>query len=405
MATILLGVTGGIAAYKAIDAVRALRRSGHDVHVVMTRAAQRFVGPASFAALSGNKVGTALFGPDDQPDYRHLDLARIADVFLVAPASANTIARLANGQADDLLTSCHLAFTGPVLVAPAMNTRMWEHPATVANLATLTARGVRVIPPGQGLLADGDVGAGRLAETEAIVGAVTDVLRGEAALAGRRVLVTAGGTREPVDAVRFLGNRSSGRMGFAVADAAQRRGADVTVIAANVDLPRTPGVAYVDVGTADEMLAATRQAFDACDLLVMSAAVADFRPVETHSGKIDKSATDRMQLVLEPTVDVLSTLAADRNGQVVVGFAAEHGADGLARAREKRVRKGLDVIVHNDVSVAGIGFESDDNAITIIGPGDHEEAVPTSTKAACADRILDAVAPLLPRHAGTGGPV
>ena len=393
MATIVLGVTGGIAAYKAIDALRALRRDGHDVHVVMTKAAERFVGAPSFAALSGNRVGVGLFGDGPTPDYRHLELARAADLMLVAPASANTLARMAAGVADDLLTSCYLAYDGPVMVAPAMNTKMWEHPATVANIATLRSRGVQVIPPGEGLLADGDVGAGRLAETEDIVAAVTARLTDvHGPLAGRRVLVTAGGTREPIDAVRYVGNRSSGRMGFAVAEAARQRGAAVTVIAANVDLPRHPDITYVDVQTAAQMLDATAAAFGDCDVLVMSAAVADYRPATTQAGKIDKSASDRLAIDLEPTVDVLATLSARKSGQVLVGFAAEHGDAGLARARDKRVRKGLDLIVHNDVSVPGIGFEGDENAITILGPGDAELRVERTSKRECAARILDAVA-------------
>ena len=393
MARILLGVTGGIAAYKAIDAVRALRRGGHDVQVVMTQAAQRFVGAASFAALSGNRVGAGLFGADDTPDYRHLDLARSSDLMLVAPASANTLGRMAAGLADDLLTSCYLAFDGPVMVAPAMNTRMWEHPATQANLATLAARGVEIISPGDGLLADGDVGAGRLAATEDIVAAVVGRLAAPTGpFAGRSVLVTAGGTREPIDSVRFVGNRSSGRMGFALADAARRRGAAVTVVAANVHLPRRADISYVDVQTAAQMLEATRAAFAGCDVLVMSAAVADYRPVESRDGKIDKSATDRLDIALEPTVDILASLATARTRQVLVGFAAEHGDGGLARARDKRTRKGLDVIVHNDVAVEGIGFEGDDNAVTIIGPGDEEQTVSRTSKAGCAERILDAVA-------------
>ena len=395
MATVLLGVTGGIAAYKAIDTVRALRRDGHDVHVVMTRAAQRFVGAASFAALSGNRVAAGLFAADDVPDYRHLDLARAADLMLVAPASANTIGRMAAGLADDILTSCFLAFTGPVLVAPAMNTRMWEHSATRANIATLVARGIEIIPPGEGLLADGDVGAGRLAETDDIVTAVTARLAAATGpWSGRRVLVTAGGTREPIDAVRYVGNRSSGRMGLAIAEAARDRGASVTVIAANVDLPRRSDITYVDVHTAAELLDATRAAFTQTELLVMSAAVADYRPEASHAGKIDKSAADRLSISLEPTVDILTTLAGERDRQIVVGFAAEHGAAGLARAREKRVRKQLDLIVHNDVAVDGIGFESSDNAITIIGPGEAEESVGRTSKRACAERILDVIAPL-----------
>jgi phosphopantothenoylcysteine decarboxylase/phosphopantothenate--cysteine ligase len=394
---ILLGVTGGIAAYKAIDTVRALRRAGHDVHVVMTRAAERFVGAPSFAALSGNRVGTGLFGTGADPDYRHLELARAADLMLVAPASANTLARMAAGLADDLLTSCYLAFDGPVLVAPAMNTRMWEHPATVANLAALSARGVVVVPPGAGLLADGDVGPGRLAETEDIVAAVAARVGGvRADLAGRRVLVTAGGTREPIDAVRYVGNRSSGRMGYAVADAAAARGAHVTVIAANVDLPRTAGIRYRDVGSAAELLAAAREEFPQTDLLVMAAAVADFRPAATRAGKIDKSAHDGLVVELEPTTDVLATLSAERTTQVLVGFAAEHGPDGVARARGKLERKGLDLIVHNDVSVTGIGFEADENAVTIVAREGEPEQVARTSKAACAERILDRATALLP---------
>lgn len=394
MARVLLGVSGGIAAYKAIDSLRALQRAGHDVHVVMTRGATRFVGPATFAALSANPVGTTLFGDDERPDYRHLDLARGADLMLVAPATANTIARMAAGMADDLLTSAVLAFTGPVLVAPAMNTRMWNHPATVANLATLAARGVDIVPPGDGLLADGDVGAGRLAETEDIVAAVTARLGAVDDLAGVRVLITAGGTREPIDAVRYVGNRSSGRMGAALAAAARSRGATVTMVAANVDLPEVPGVTYVTVERADQLLDATRSRFGTCDVLVMAAAVADFRPVTAGEGKIDKSRTGSLTVTMEPTIDILATLAAERTDQVVVGFAAEHGAAGIERAREKRVRKGLDLIVYNDISAPGIGFESDDNAVTIIG-ADSEIAVEHTSKARCAARILDAVAVLV----------
>lgn len=396
MATVVLGVTGGIAAYKAIDALRALRRDGHDVHVVMTKAAERFVGAPSFAALSGNRVGVGLFGDGPTPDYRHLELARAADLMLVAPASANTLARMAAGVADDLLTSCYLAYDGPVMVAPAMNTKMWEHAATVANIATLRARGVVIIPPGEGLLADGDVGAGRLAETEAIVAAVTAQLTAVGGpLTGRRLLVTAGGTREPIDSVRYVGNRSSGRMGFAVAEAARRRGADVTVVAANVDLPRHPAITYVDVQTAAQMLDATAAAFDECDVLVMSAAVADYRPSTTAAGKIDKSAADRLEIDLEPTVDILKTLSERKARQVLVGFAAEHGEAGLERAREKLVRKGLDLIVHNDVSIPGIGFEGDENAITILGPGGAETRVARTSKRECAARILDALTAVL----------
>ena len=394
MAEIVLGVSGGIAAYKSIDTMRILQRRGHGVTVVMTRAAQRFVGPATFAALSGRPVGLDLFGRGDRPGYDHLELARGADLLLVAPASANTIARMAAGLGDGLLGSVHLAFDGPVVVAPAMNTRMYLHPATAHNLALLRARGVEVVDPGSGLLADGEVGVGRLAEPAVIADAVEALLGAAGSLAGRRVLVSAGGTREPIDPVRYVGNRSSGRMGWSVAEAARRRGAEVTVLSANVNLPRHPDVRYVEAPTAAELHAAALAEFPACDVLVMAAAVADFRPGQARAGKIDKGAEGRLALDLEPTADIVSDLAARRAGQVIVGFAAEHGAAGLARARDKRRRKHLDLIVHNDVSVDGIGFGSAENEITIIGD-DWEEALPRMSKDACADRILAAVVPLL----------
>jgi len=394
LAEILLGVSGGIAAYKSIDTMRILQRRGHGVTVVMTKAAQRFVGPATFAALSGRPVGLDLFGPGDRPGYDHLELARGADLLLVAPASANTIARMAAGLGDGLLGSVHLAFDGPVVIAPAMNTRMYLHAATAHNLAVLRARGVTIVDPGSGLLADGEVGVGRLAEPTTIADAVEALLVDAGTLAGRRVLVSAGGTQEPIDPVRYVGNRSSGRMGWSVAEAARRRGAEVTVLSANVDLPRHPDVRYVDAPTAAALHEAALSEFAACDVLVMAAAVADFRPGEARAGKIDKGAEGRLALDLEPTADIVADLAARRGGQVIVGFAAEHGAAGLARARDKRRRKHLDLIVHNDVSVDGIGFGSTENEITIIGD-DWEETLPRMSKDACAERILAAVVPLL----------
>ena len=394
MPEILLGVSGGIAAYKAVDVMRILQRRGHGVTVVMTRSAQRFVGPATFSALSGRPVGVDLFGAEERPGYGHLELARSHDLALVAPASANTVARMAAGLGDGLLGATLLAFEGPVVIAPAMNTRMYLHAATVANLATLRARGVLEIDPATGLLADGDVGIGRLADPVDIADAIDRILAGAAGLAGRRVLVSAGGTREPIDPVRFVGNRSSGRMGWAVAEAARRRGAEVTVLAANVDLPRRVDIRYIDAATAADLHAAALAEFPSCDVLVMAAAVADFRPGAPLAGKIDKAAEGRLALDLEPTADILSDLAARKDRQVVVGFAAEHGPEGLERARAKRVRKKLDLIVHNDVSVEGIGFESRENAITIIG-ADGDEVVARASKEVCAERILDAVAPLL----------
>jgi phosphopantothenoylcysteine decarboxylase/phosphopantothenate--cysteine ligase len=397
MARILLGVTGGIAAYKAIDVLRMLQRRDHDVTVVMTRTSTRFVGAATFAALSGNPVGDTMFGDVSSPGYNHLDVVRGRDLFLIAPASANTIAHMVAGTAQGLLTSCYLAFEGPVLVAPAMNTRMYLHAATRENLARLASRGVEIVPPGEGLLADGDVGVGRLADPEIIVAAVEARLaRGAGAWAGRRVLVTAGGTREPIDAVRYVGNRSSGRMGDALALAARARGAEVTMVAANLEVPRRPGIRYVDAPTAADLHRAALDELSAADVVVMAAAVADYRPVAAREGKIDKSAGATLSVPLERTEDVLTDLVARRrDGQVIVGFAAEHGPEGLARAREKRVRKGVDLLVHNDVSVEGIGFGSEENQITILGPGDREEALPRMSKTACAERILDAVDALL----------
>lgn len=398
MASVLLGVSGGIAAYKAIDVLRLLQKDGHRVRVVMTRSAQRFVGPATFAALSGRDVGLSLFGEETAPDYRHLEYAREADLVVIAPATANTLARLANGLADDLLTSIALAYDGPTLVAPAMNTRMWEHPATEANLATLAERGVQIVPPGHGVLADGDVGPGRLATPTEISAAVTDRL-GRGPLLGRHVVVSAGGTQEPVDAVRYLGNRSSGRMGWALAAEAQARGARVTVLSANVALPRADGITYVDTPTAANLKTAALSSWPEADIFIMCAAVADYRPRETTEGKIDKSAADTLTLELERTDDILAELGqSPRGDRVLVGFAAESGAAGLQRARDKRTRKSVDLIVHNDISQPGAGFGSDENAITIIGEsGDRETGL--MSKQHCAAEILDAASSLLPGDA------
>jgi phosphopantothenoylcysteine decarboxylase/phosphopantothenate--cysteine ligase len=400
---VLLGVSGGIAAYKSLDLLRILQRRGHGVSVVMTAAAARFVGPGTFAALSGRRVGLSTFEPAGQPGYPHLDLARAADVMVVAPASANTIARMAAGMADDLLAACYVAFDGPTLVAPAMNTRMLLHPATAENIARLRAHGVAIVEPGSGLLADGETGAGRLASPEEIADAVEAALAGSGPLRGRRVLVSAGGTREPLDPVRFIGNRSSGRMGFAVAEAAHRRGAAVTVLAANVDLPRRAGIRYVDAPTAAALHEAALAEFGGCDLLVMAAAVADYRPAAAAAGKIKRAGVDELEVRLERTADILADLVARRQRQVLVGFAAETGAGGLEEARSKRARKGVDLLVYNDVSAPGVGFESAENEITIIGPGSSEQTLARMSKLACAEAILDAAAPLLAPATGGGG--
>lgn len=408
MARVLLGVSGGIAAYKALEVVRLATKAGHAVRVVQTPTSQRFVGAASFAALTGAPVLTDEFErdpargafPDQEPPSHdpasHLELVRNADAFLIAPASANTTAKLAHGLADNLLTSAALAATCPVLVAPAMNHHMWEHPATQANLALLRERGVAVIDPGTGALATKhEWGVGRLAEPADLLAAVEAVAdwgpTHPRPWDGLRVLVTAGGTREPIDAVRYVGNRSSGRMGFAVADEAAALGAEVTVVAANVALPRHPRVRYVDVETAAQLRDACAREFPAADVLVMTAAVADFRPTEAHDGKLKKAGRDGLALTLEPTVDVLRELsAARRPGQTLVGFAAEHGPQALAYGREKLARKGLDAVVVNDVSQAGIGFDTAENEVAIVTAG-GEEHVPRATKAEVARAILAVV--------------
>ncbi|MCW2951010.1 MAG: phosphopantothenoylcysteine decarboxylase/phosphopantothenate/cysteine ligase [Conexibacter sp.] len=405
MARLLLGVSGGIAAYKALELVRLATRAGHAVRVVQTPTSERFVGVASFEALTGAPVLTDEFQrdpargayPGDTPPAHepisHLALVANADVFLVAPASANTLAKLAHGLADNLLSSAALAARCPLVVAPAMNDAMWEHPATQANVATLRARGVRVVEPGVGALASkGEHGAGRLAEPAELLAACEEAIPAAcSSLAGLRVLVTAGGTREPIDSVRFVGNRSSGRMGFALADQAARRGAAVTVVAANVALPRAPGVGYREVETAAELAAACAEEFPRCDVLLMAAAVADFRPAAPAATKIKKGADAPDAIALERTPDVLVGLAAERRpGQTLVGFAAEHGDDALAYAREKLARKRLDAIVVNDISRAEIGFDATDNEVTILTP-DGERPLARAAKEEIAGSILDEV--------------
>jgi phosphopantothenoylcysteine decarboxylase/phosphopantothenate--cysteine ligase len=414
VARILLGVSGGIAAYKALEVVRLATKAGHAIRVVQTPAAQRFVGAPSFAALTGAPVlvqewerdplrgafpGQAV--PEHDPA-SHLELVRNADALLVAPASANTLAKLAHGLADNLLTSAALAATCPVIVAPAMNHTMWEHPATRANLATLRDRGVAVVAPGVGALATKhEWGVGRLAEPADLLAAVEAVVpTGARPWDGLHVLVTAGGTREPIDSVRFVGNRSSGRMGFALADEAAALGADVTVVAANVALPRTPRVRYVDVGTAAELHAAADAAFDSADVLLMAAAVADFRPPAAAPEKLKKAGRHALRLDLEPTADVLAALAARRRpGQTLVGFAAEHGPDALDAARQKRERKHLDAVVLNDISRKDIGFDGVHNEVTIVTE-DGERRVPRAAKGEVARAILAAVTEL---RAGAAG--
>ena len=410
MARVLVGVSGGIAAYKAVELVRLLTKAGHAVRVVQTPAAERFVGRATFAGITGAPVLVDEFEPDpargafpgdpapDHAPISHLELVHRADLFLVVPASANTLAKLATGLADNLLTSAALASRAPLLLAPAMNDRMWEHPATAGNVATLEERGAVVVPPATGALASrGEWGAGRLAEPADIAAAAERLLSAGGSgyaprsLDGLRVLVTAGGTREPIDSVRFVGNRSSGRMGFAVAEEAARRGAEVTVIEANVLLPRPEGVRHIEVETAAELEAAARAEFPATDVLVMAAAVADFRPTEPAAEKIVKTGRAGLSVELEPTTDIVAALAAERRpGQTIVGFAAEHGEGGVERARAKLERKGLDAVVLNDIARADIGFESPDNEVIVVTPS-GERPVPRGPKAAVARALIDEV--------------
>ena len=410
MSRLLVGVCGGIAAYKALELTRLATKAGHAVRVVQTETAQRFVGAASFAALSGAPVLTGEFErdpargafPDQVPPEHdplsHLELVRNADAFLVAPASANTIAKLAHGLADNLLTSAALAATCPVVVAPAMNNHMYEHAATQANLAALRARGVTVLDPGVGALGSkGEWGVGRLAEPPDLLRAVERALgpaatgSDDAHLVGLRVLVTAGGTREPIDSVRFVGNRSSGRMGFALADEALRLGADVTVVAANVALERNPRVRYVDVATAAELKAACEAEFPAADVLLMAAAVADYRPTEAAQTKLKKDRSDTLTLTLERTEDIISALAATRRPeQTIVGFAAEHGEGAVEYGRDKLRRKGLDAVVVNDIGRKDIGFEGVENEVTIVTAA-GERHVPRTAKAAVAREVLETV--------------
>jgi phosphopantothenoylcysteine decarboxylase / phosphopantothenate---cysteine ligase len=411
MARILLGVSGGIAAYKALELVRMATAAGHAVRVVQTPTSRRFVGEASFAALTGAPVLVSEFErdpalgafPGDPPPAHqplsHLELVRNADVFLVAPASANTIAKLAGGLAGDLLSSCALAASCPVLVAPAMNNNMYEHPATRANLETLRERGVGIIGPGVGRLASkGEQGVGRLAEPAELLAACETTLGGGTASGrwqGLRVLVTAGGTREPLDSVRFLGNSSSGRMGLALASAARVRGAEVTLITANVALEIPAGVNHREVITAEQLAGACEEEFPACDVLLMAAAVADFRPSAPQAGKIKKSGRESLALELEATTDILGSLAAQRSdGQTLVGFAAEHGQDAIELGIGKLRAKGLDAIVVNDISREDIGFNVDANEVTIVtarGQRSEGEKVGRAPKAQIAEEILDVV--------------
>jgi phosphopantothenoylcysteine decarboxylase/phosphopantothenate--cysteine ligase len=394
---ILLGVSGSIAAYKAADLCSQLGKLGAEIHVVLTAHAAQFVGAATFRALTRNPVLTDVF---DEPHVRriaHIDLAQSADLVLVAPASANLLAKMAHGLADDMLTTCLLATPAstPLLVAPAMNTVMWEHPATVANLETLRARGVQTVQPGYGVLACQDVGYGKLADVPEIVRAVVDRLAQAQDWAGRRFLITAGATREPLDPVRFLSNRSSGKMGYAIAAEARARGAQVTLVSGYATATVPEGVELVRVGSADEMMTACAERFPDCQVFIAAAAVADYAPMTVAAQKIKKpdDADDGMTLCLRQNPHILATLAARKKpGQVVVGFAAET-ENMLVNARKKLESRQLDLLVANDVTAEGAGFDSDTNIVTLLWPDGRTEALPRLSKREVARRILDALLP------------
>ncbi len=396
---IALGVSGGIAAYKSAEIVRLLQDRGIHVQVVMTRAAQEFVRPLTFAALSGEKVITDLFGSDDsqanvESAIEHIAIAQTIDALVVAPATADVLAKFAQGIANDFLSTLYLATTAPVVVAPAMNVNMWNHPATQANLEILHKRGVRIVEPGSGYLACGMTGPGRLAENETIVAEVLKALGAAQDLAVETVLITAGPTREKIDPVRYLTNRSSGRMGYALAEAALRRGARVLLVSGPTSVT-PPGAAELTlVETAEEMRAAVLKLLPASTVVIKTAAVADFRPKATAAQKIKRKGP--MTLELEPTADILAELARHKKSQIVVGFAAET-ENILENARKKLSSKSLDAIVVNDVSREGVGFDSDRNAVTIIS---HDEVIEVreTSKWEVAQHVLDQVVKLRQRN-------
>ena len=392
---IALGVTGGIAAYKAAELVRLLQDKGIRVQVVMTRAAQEFVRPLTFAALSGEKVITDLFGagaeePNIDSAVEHIAVARAIDALVVAPATADVIAKFAHGEANDFLTTLLLATTAPVVIAPAMNVNMWENAATQANIQTLKMRGYNIVEPDSGYLACGMVGAGRLAANETIVKAVLKALQAEQDLAGETILVTAGPTREPIDPVRYIGNRSSGKMGYALAEAALRRGAKVILVSGPTALTPPASAEVIQVKTAQQMREAVLANLERSTIVIKAAAVADFTVRSAPDEKIKRKGP--MTLELEPTVDILAEVGAKKGNRLVIGFAAETN-DVLANARKKLESKSLDAIVVNDVSQPGIGFDSERNAVTILTQGGNE-AVPETSKWEVAHRVLDAVVKL-----------
>ena len=391
---IVLGVSGGIAAYKSVELCRRLVDAGAYVAPIMTEDAHRFIGPVTLSALASEPVHTSLW--DDASPIPHTRLGQNADVIVVAPATARVIAAYAMGLSHDVLVATLIATRAPVVLCPAMHTEMWEHPSVQHNIEILRSRGVIIVEPQSGRLAGGDIGTGRLADTDSIADAINSVLATSHDLAGLSVLVTAGGTREPIDAVRVIANRSSGKQGYAIAENAARRGATVTLVS-TVDRPTLASITVIPVETADDMLRAVTCHSDSSDVIVMSAAVADFRPVQRSDGKI-KKADGVPEIVLEKTPDILAGLGArKREGQILVGFAAET-EDLIAHAQDKLVRKNLDLIVANDVSAPGVGFSHDTNAVTILGAGGVLQTVALTDKHHIASAVLDSVVELRSNH-------
>jgi len=391
---IVLGVTGSIACYKAADLASKLTQAGAEVDVILTDAAQQFVSALTFRSLTGRPAYTNMFDPDSPLAEQHVMLARACDAMIIAPASATTIARLAHGMADDMVALTALATRAPVVVAPAMDEHMWEHTATQENVATLRARGVHIAGPGEGRLASGHSGAGRLIETDQLLGALRQAMGVNGALARRRVVVSAGGTHEPIDPVRFIGNRSSGKMGFALAEAARDAGAAVTLVCGPVALPTPYGIDRVNVGTTAEMREAIAAATQGCDALIMAAAPADFRAARPAGDKIKRTEA-ALSVELAPNDDILASL---EGAFVKVGFAAET-SDLIANARAKIARKGLDLIAANDVTAADAGFATDTNRVTLIAADGSHEALPLLPKYDVAVRIIERVAALLEARA------
>lgn len=391
--TIILGVTGGIAAYKAAALTSKLAQTGAEVHVIMTSSAKQFITELTFQSLSKQRVYSDTFQERDPASISHIDLAGSADLVLIAPATANIIAKMAHGLADDMLSTTLLATTAPVMVAPAMNVHMYQHPAVISNMDTLSARGVQFIEPGEGLLACGYVGKGRLEEPESIVRVVEGFFALQAVtakrpLTGKKVIVTAGGTVERIDPVRYISNDSSGKMGFAIARAARAMGAEVTLIAARTDEapPQDPGITLVRAESAQLMLDAVSSRWSSCDILIKAAAVADYRPKHSADSKIKKSG-DSMTLELVKTTDILESLGRTKDGQFLIGFAAETG-NAEHYAKDKLVRKNLDLIVANDVSTEGAGFGTDTNIVSIYDANGLVLDLPLSSKDEVARRLL-----------------